>query len=350
MLEVNNISLTAGEFSLKSVTFRVSKGEYFVLLGVSGAGKSVLLETIAGLIIPDSGSIILEGIDITREKIQNRGTGLVFQDHAIFPHMSVKENIGYALHGRHMGHAEKMDRIVKIAEKMNISGLLQRRPVTLSGGELQRIALARTLIQEPGILLLDEPLASMDIQLRAGLRSLLRTLNRQGQTIIHVTHDYEEALSLASRIAVIHNGRILQEGTPEEVFRNPRSEFVAHFTGARNFFRTHILSDGHQVIASVTDQIRFILASDPEDTEGFVMLRSEDIVLSVKAPETSAVNVFHGIVKEVVPTRSGVEVIIDIGIPVQSLVTTQSVQTLKISEGSPIWLSFKASAVRFVAV
>jgi molybdate/tungstate transport system ATP-binding protein len=348
MLELTNISLKAGIFSLRSVSFRVNRGDYFILLGVSGAGKSMVLETIAGLMMPHEGTIKLDGRDITREKIQKRGTGLVFQDHAIFPNMTVKENIAYSLHGLHITHAEKTKRIEKMAEKMNISGLLKRRPGNLSGGELQRVALARTLIQEPAVLLLDEPLASLDIQLRAGVRSLLRGINRQGQTIIHVTHDYEEALSLGNRISVIHDGEILQTGTPEEVFQSPRSEFVAHFTGARNFFRARIATEGNHTHAIITDNIRIALPSNPGLREGFIMVRSEDITVSRIRPETSTLNNFPGIVKEIIPSRNGVELVTDVGIPLHALITAESLKNLGITEESAVWLSFKATAIRLV--
>ena len=162
MLELRNISKHFPDFSLKDISFTVEKGDYFILLGESGAGKSMLLETIAGLVQPDNGSLIFEGEDITFRKIQDRKIGLVFQDHAIFPHMTVSENIAYSLHGRKLSREIKKEKIARVAEEVSISGLLNRRPSTLSGGELQRVALARTLIQEPKVLLLDEPLASLD--------------------------------------------------------------------------------------------------------------------------------------------------------------------------------------------
>ena len=146
MIEIKNINVTVGNFSLKSVDFAVDRGDYFILLGVSGAGKSMILETIAGLVRPSTGNIVLNGTDITHEKIQNRSVGLVFQDHAIFPHMTVRENIGYSLHAFSIDHAEKKKRIERIAMQMNILSLLYRKPATLSGGELQRVALARTLV------------------------------------------------------------------------------------------------------------------------------------------------------------------------------------------------------------
>jgi molybdopterin-binding protein len=226
--------------------------------------------------------------------------------------------------------------------------MLDRRPTTLSGGELQRVALARTLIQQPEILLLDEPLASLDVQLRDDLRSLLRQLNRSGQTIIHVTHDYDEAISLGNMIAVVHDGSVLQQGKPDEVFLNPASEFVAHFTGAKNFFyaRPVINSDPNEVL--VNDKIKISIVGHEPTSDGYVMLRNEDIILSKTNVETSAVNNFRGIIKEIVPFRNGVEVTVDIGIPLSVSITHESVRNLGLAENVPVWVHFKATAVRFI--
>lgn len=348
MLELRDISVTLGNFSLKSINITVEKGEYFILLGVSGAGKSMVLETIAGLLSPGKGSIFLDGRDITHEKIQKRSIGLVFQDHAVFPHMTVRENIAYPLHGMHKSPSEKKDKILKIAEQISIASLLSRKPATLSGGELQRVALARTLIQEPKVLLLDEPLASMDTQLRSELRGLLRRLNRSGQTIVHVTHDYEEALSLGGKIAVIHNGEILQTGFPMEVFQQPRSEFVAHFTGAKNFFRVKTSNDAGHTNAIVNDKISIRIPVEPDENSGYVIIRAEDIILSRQRIDSSAVNNFEGTVKDIIPSRTGEEVLIDIGILIHAIITRESMNHLEIVEGNLIWISFKASAIQFI--
>lgn len=348
MLDLRDIWVTLGNFSLKSINITVEKGEYFILLGVSGAGKSMVLETIAGLLSPEKGSIFLEGRDITYEKIQKRSIGLVFQDHAVFPHMTVKENIAYPLHGMHKSPSEKKNKILKIAEQISITSLLSRKPLTLSGGELQRVALARTLIQEPNVLLLDEPLASMDTQLRSELRGLLRRLNRNGQTIVHVTHDYEEALSLGGKIAVIHNGEILQTGSPIEVFQQPKSEFVAHFTGAKNFFRVKTSKDASHTDAIVNDKISIRIPDEPDENSGYVIIRAEDIILSRQRIDSSAVNNFEGTVKDIIPSRTGVEVLIDIGILIHAIITRESLYHLEIAEGNLIWISFKATAIRFI--
>lgn len=348
MLRLQNISKRYKDFSLKNISFKVNKGDYFILLGESGAGKSIILETIAGLISPDSGSIMLDERDITKEKIQHRGIGLVFQDHAVFPHYSVGENIAYPLHGLSLKPEVRKKEVLTIARKLSIDNLLQRRPDSLSGGELQRVALARTLIQKPRVLLLDEPLASMDSLLKAELRTLLRNIHRNGQTMLHVTHDYEEALSLGNRIAVINNGEIVQEGTPTEVFQNPRSEFVAHFIGVKNFFPAKIIVENGLTFAQINDSMRVRLITDPLQETGFLMILGEDILLSKSSIESSSVNNWQGEVVEVVPTARGIDVAIDIGMKIHALITPESLARLEIAEGKNCWIHIKATAVRFI--
>ncbi|MEI6899116.1 MAG: ATP-binding cassette domain-containing protein [Bacteroidota bacterium] len=348
MLNLNEVCLKQGKFSLKSISLTVEKGDYFILLGVSGAGKSMILETIAGLLKPVSGTILMNGNNITNAKIQDRKIGLVFQDHAIFPHMTVYENLAFSLHGKKLDVVQKMDQIATVAAQMSITGLLNRKPSTLSGGELQRVALARTLSQNPSLLLLDEPLSSLDVQLKDELRTILRKLNRSGQTIIHVTHDYDEAVSLGNKLAVVHQGTILQQGTPDEVFSHPSSEFVAHFTGARNFFKAKPLGAGTINMVEVEGKVKVFIPESEYDSDGYILLRNEDIFLSLSEVDTSAVNNFKGTVKEIIPSRHGVEVRVDIGITLSVSVTRESFTHLALSEFSLVWVHFKATAVRFI--
>jgi molybdopterin-binding protein len=348
MLTLQNISKRFPSFSLENISFKVEHGDYFILLGESGAGKSMLLETIAGLVIPDSGNIWLNGKEITGEKIQNRNIGLVFQDHAVFPHLTVSENIIYALHNSGLSKERKKKKVNHIAKELDIAELLSRNPETLSGGELQRVALGRTLVQEPKILLLDEPLASLDTRLKGELRRLLRKIHRKGQTILHVTHDYEEALSLGTRIAVINAGKIIQDGTPAEVFHHPRSEFVAHFIGVKNYFPARLVMENEASFAVTDNNIRIRIVTDENGIEGFVLVRGEDILLSNEPVETSATNNFAGKITEVVASSGGLDVVVDIGIEIHALITRESCIKLGIREGNNCWVHFKATAVRFI--
>ncbi len=200
--------------------------------------------------------------DVTRKKIQDRNIGLVFQDYAIFPNMTVFGNIAYSLHCRKIEKQEIHSRVLKMAEELNISNLLNRFTNNLSGGELQRVALARTLITSPKVLLLDEPLASIDASLKDDIKRIFRQLNRKGLTIVHVTHDYREAVSLATRVGVIHNGHIIQVGLPAEVFRKPVNKFVARYSGIRNFFRVKFLRDRGDWKALCDGSISFVMKED----------------------------------------------------------------------------------------
>ncbi len=344
MISLKNINIKYDDFSLKNLSINVEKGEYYVILGESGAGKSIILEMLVGLISPDSGKIFFNNEDITKLSIQKREIGIVFQDYAIFPHLSVYENIAYPIK-RKFSKKEIKLKVEEIAEKTEILHLLKRKPNTLSGGELQRIAIARTLILNPKVLLLDEPLMALDAKLRENLRDLLRKLNKQGLTIIHVTHDYEEALSLASKIAVIHKGELIQEDIPTEIFQNPKSEFVARFTGIRNFFKAKYISIKKVVIK---DDIVIRVNPNEEMYEGYILIPSESITISNEKQRTSSTNNFKGTIKSIFASRTGKEVIVDIGVLISIFVTSESVARLGLMEEKEIWISFKVNSVKFI--
>ena len=217
MLELDSISKRLGSFNLADISLQLKAGEYFTLLGPTGVGKTIVLEIIAGLMRPDHGTVRWRGQDITRRPPEQRGFALVYQDYALFPHLSVIQNIAY---GRRSGDSgsDVMSRARKMIELLAIEHLADRAPETLSGGEKQRVALARALVIEPHLLLLDEPLAALDLNVCDRMRDVLRDIHRRkGTTILHVTHDVDEALCLGQRIGVMLDGRLQQTGTPEEV-------------------------------------------------------------------------------------------------------------------------------------
>lgn len=342
MLVLNKIEKKYINFHLKDISLSVEKGDYFVLLGESGAGKSIILEIIAGLIKSDKGSIVLNGKDITNLKIQKRKIGLLFQDYAVFPHMKVKDNIAYSVK-KHKS-ASDVERVVKeLATKVSIDHLLNRRPETLSGGELQRVALARTLAFEPDLLLLDEPLSSLDIHLRDELRSLLRNLNKEGISIIHVTHDYEEAISLATKVGIINDGRIIQTGTPKEVFHNPQSKFVALLTGIKNFYNAEIINENKVLLEGKTE---ITILPTTKRGKACLYFRAEDVVLSLSKLESSLANQLSGNIIDIIPSTNGVEIVVDVGIKVVVLISRLSCESMGIDVGKQIWLGIKASALK----
>jgi molybdopterin-binding protein len=351
-LELKNISKKLGAFSLNDINLDVADGGYFVLLGHSGAGKSLLLETIAGLICPDKGEVWLNEHNITHQKIQHRRIGLVFQDLAIFPHMSVFDNIAFPLRKQGSGSSSIEKEVICQAELTGITQLLKRNPDTLSGGELQRVALARTLAMKPRCLLLDEPLSSLDIQVQDDLRKLLRSINQRGTTVLHVTHHFEEAVSLATHVAVLDKGTIIQQGTPDEVFHHPKSKFVADFTGMKNFYKVKVTETPAEGLATVLinkSEVSLVLVEVPGVTEGFILIRSTDIILSENETGMSTANNLMGTVLEIVPSGYGYEVLLDAGIPLYVQITAASQERLSLIPGKKIWACFKAPSVRLIA-
>ncbi|MEU4383396.1 ABC transporter ATP-binding protein [Micromonospora echinofusca] len=222
-----------GATVLHEVDLAVARGELLVVLGPSGAGKSTVLRVVAGLEPVTAGRVRIAGRDVTAERPGRRNVSMVFQSYALFPHLSVAENIAFGLEVRDTPRAAARERARAAAETVGCAGLLDRRPAQLSGGERQRVALARALVREPDVFLLDEPLSNLDQALRVQMRAELRALHdRLGATMVHVTHDQTEALVLADRIAVLRDGRIEQVGTPDEIWRTPATTFVARFVGS----------------------------------------------------------------------------------------------------------------------
>ena len=221
--------------AVAGVDLEIGEGEFFTMLGPSGSGKTTLLRLIAGFERPDSGTVELGGADVTRQPPYARNVNTVFQDYALFPHMSVLQNVEYGLRVRRVARAERRRRAEAALDMVRLSGLGGRKPVQLSGGQRQRVALARAIVNEPEVLLLDEPLGALDAKLRQEMQLELKRIQREvGITFVYVTHDQEEALTMSDRLAVFKQGRIEQLGTPVEVYEQPASDFVAGFIGISN--------------------------------------------------------------------------------------------------------------------
>ncbi len=224
--------------ALKDVDLEVYSGEFLTLLGPSGCGKTTLLRIIAGLELPDTGHVYLGGQDVTSLPATKRQVNTVFQSYALFPHLSVYENIAFGLRSRKFPNSEVEKRVDKRMEMLGLQEMKNRRPDQLSGGQKQRVALARALVNEPEILLLDEPMSALDAKLRAQVQEDLRRIQRRlGKTFLLVTHDQSEALVCSDRLAVMHEGRVVQYGTPQEVYDFPKNRFVAEFLGAANLIK-----------------------------------------------------------------------------------------------------------------
>jgi len=297
---------------------------------------------------PDSGRIFLEGEEITYKRVQERGIGLVFQDLALFPHYSVKDNIMYPLKIMKLSLKERVDRVQRAAQVMNITGLLLRKPNNLSGGEKQRVALARTLVTQPKILLLDEPMASVDASLKDDIRRMLRRLNRNGQTMIHVTHDFGEAISLASRVGVMHNGKIIQEGTPLEVFNHPVNRFVARYAGIKNFFRATFITSYKSCSGLTEKRTRFKLPKGNYPSSGLLIIGSSEVLLSRQGAAGVQINNIHGIIDDVVPSPTGYEITVNAGDLFYADVTHREMEENNFVTGEKVIVSFRPEALRVV--
>jgi putative spermidine/putrescine transport system ATP-binding protein len=263
-----------GTRALEPASLDIARGETLVLLGPSGCGKTTMLRIIAGLELPDAGGrVLFDGNDMTSVPIERRNVGMVFQSYALFPNMTVADNIGYGLKIRGVGRKERAARVAELVALTNITGLENRRISQLSGGQRQRVALARAVAIRPGILLLDEPLTALDAALRDRLRGELnRLLRALGITTIYVTHDQAEAMELGDRIVVMQKGVIAQVGTPRDIYFSPNSRFVAEFVGAANIIESP-LENGHLVLAGGRQPI----GGDADVAAAIAMIRPETI-------------------------------------------------------------------------
>lgn len=349
MLKLEHVSKKWGEFAVNDVCMECAGGEYFVVMGPTGAGKTLLLQLIAGISHPDSGRILLNNRDVTFLPPEKRGVGYVPQNYALFPHLNVFNNIAYGLKLKGCSQLEAERTVKRLAEHLGVSHLLHRNVKTLSGGEQQRVALARALAVNPSILLLDEPLSALDSKTRDSLREYLKKINRIFKvTVIHVTHDLVEAVSLADRMAVMNQGRILQVGTPEQVLARPSNSFIAEFTGSINAFKGYAVPRENMTEVSVSGVS--LWAATLRHGEVTAIIRPESILLAREPPKTSARNIFKGTVTGM--ERKGavyaVRIATEQGLTFTSYITRSALLELELKKGDQAYLFFKASEVHLL--
>ncbi len=293
MLEVHNIFKTyEGKLLLNDISFMVAESETICLLGASGSGKSTLLRIIAGLETSESGLISFNGLDLTNTPPHLRDFGLVFQDYALFPHLNVNENVGFGLKVRRMGQAELAQRVASSLDLVSLAAFGNRKVTDLSGGEQQRVALARALAVHPRLLMFDEPLGALDRALREDLLNQLRTILHQTKIpAIYVTHDQEEAFTIADRVLILHDGKIVSDGTPSEIWAKPESAFVAGFLGLGN------LLDGVVVAQNKfqTENGIFIVECTHKHSKG-----DKVHLLARPLPAGNEANILSGVVTDVI--------------------------------------------------
>ena len=348
MIRLDGVTVRAGGFTLADVSLDVPAGGYALLIGPTGSGKTTLLETVAGHQAPEHGRVWLHEEDVTDLPPERRGVGFVYQDHLLFPHLTVAENIGYGTRDAGRG-----SRVAELAEMLGVAPLLSRRVDRLSGGERQRVALARALAPKPQVLLLDEPFASLDPTTRASLRRALLALQQlESVTILQVSHDFDEALRLGDLVAVLADGRILQHGTPEEVFRRPNSAFVAQFTGAGNVIAGEVRqagateSDGRFMARFTAGPIELDVVGDRTGA-CHAVIRPEDLLLSLE-PLAAARNHLRATVERVERVGPVAYIYCDAGRPLVATVTTAGADAMSLGPGAVVSVTIKATAVLLV--
>lgn len=348
-LKLVNISkLYEKVVALENINLEVYKGELLTILGPSGSGKSTLLKIIGGFEEPTSGEIYINGELMNGVPPYKRPTSMVFQDLALFPHLNVFDNIAYGLKIRKKSIDEIKKRVKSVAELLHIEDLLDRRVTQLSGGQAQRVALARSLILEPEILLLDEPLGPLDLKLRREMQLELRRIQKSlNATWVYVTHDHEEAMVMSDRIAILRSGRILEVGEIKQVYEKPKSKFVAEFFGETNFFECRIEHIENNIATSSYGEIifQFDVSSDLKPGDKVIlMIRPEKIKISMN-PLSEKVNVARGILKEAV--YKGPHVDMKMVLDDSKTIFVRSSE-LPYKEGEPLYLKWRREDITVI--
>ena len=304
-IRLRGVSKKFGDFvAVDSVDLDIERGELFSILGGSGCGKTTLLRMLAGFELPTSGSIEIDGVDVTNQPPYERHVNMMFQSYAVFPHMTVVKNIGYGLRKEKMPHPEIAKRVDEMLELVQLKELRSRKPDQLSGGQRQRVALARALIKQPKVLLLDEPLAALDKKLRERTQfELMNIQDELGITFVVVTHDQEEAMTLSSRIAVMDRGRFRQIGTPKEIYEFPSNRFVAEFIGTINTFSGHVTARDEDSISVAAAEAGVTLTAlgkqvVEEGQQIEIAIRPEKIFVSKEKPDDGDAVCLPGVVDD----------------------------------------------------
>ncbi|OQX19928.1 MAG: hypothetical protein BWK75_05235 [Candidatus Altiarchaeales archaeon A3] len=357
MIKISDLSLKFKDFSLEDINLDIKDGEYFILVGPSGSGKTLLIECLAGIKKVEKGRILINSREVTNLSPDERNIGYVPQDLALFPFLNVEENITFGMKIRKYTKEEILAKLNNLADILKIKNLLARNVWTLSGGEQQRVAIARALSVNPAVLLLDEPLSTLDPKIKQDLWTELKRLHKElNVTTIHVTHDFEEAMCLGDRIAIINSGKILQCGNVDEIFRCPKSKFAAEFVGIENLLKGYVkIKDGMSKI-KINENVEIFSTrlisdiigegkDDKRDDEVYVAIRPEDVGIVKHECRCEDKNAFKGKIVEITDRGTLIKIKIDAGILFTSLLTRRTYFEKELKEGEYVHVVFRAKDV-----
>ena len=349
MISLRNVSVAMGDFSLDSINLEIGKDEYFVILGPNGGGKTVLLEVIAGLRPVKSGEVWINGQNASQLSPEKRKVGYVPQDYVLFPFLNVYDNIAFGPREINCPGMDVSQNVNHLADLLGISHLLTRNVRSLSGGEKQRVSLARALALSPKVLLLDEPLSNLDMQTAKYLRMELKRIhNELGVTMIHVTHNQSEAQELADRIGILNLGKMEQVGQPEEIFFYPENAIVSDFIGTPNILKcSNCHPVGQGLVETECEGLNIILAHDDDEPVRRIAIYPRDIYISDKPPAGQSLNRFKGTISDIKPMGSTVQ----LGIKVDNHILFSEIPTarfseMKLTQGQQLFLNLKLHRIR----
>jgi molybdate/tungstate transport system ATP-binding protein len=342
MIEIETLRIELSGFALQDIDLSIKDGEFFTLLGPTGAGKTLVLEAVGGLVPITSGRIRVKERDITDLPPEQRGIGIVYQDYALFPHLSVLANITYGLR-YHRSDAQACKKWVGwLLDRLGLQSLAHRSISCLSGGEKQRVALARALAVNPSVLLLDEPLCALDPNFREEIRDVLKKLHKEVEiTFLMVTHDFTEVLFLGERTAILNHGRIEQIGPVSEVFQRPATPFVAEFVGMRNVFPATFRDT-----KAVVDDLELHLQAPSEREKRYVAIRAEDIVITKEKLFGNGINVFKGRVLELADRGLYYEISVRTGkVVFRAILTRSALFEMRLQDGKDVHIAIRPSVI-----
>ena len=347
-LKLENISKSWSEFKLKNIDLAIEDGDYFIILGPTGAGKTLLLETIMGFHKPDEGRILLNGNDVTNAPPEKRNIGYVSQNCVLFPHMTVRQNVEFSLKMKGVVKTERNQKVDQLLKFAALNSMAHRRPATLSGGEKQKVALMRALAAEPQVIVLDEPLTAIDLETAREIKNELKRVHLSGKTVIHVTHNQIEGFSLGSKMAILNSGEIVQTGKPKEIFAKPRSTFVARFLGYENVFKAKLLKQQGPLSFVKVEGVTLKIAGKIDSSECTIAVRPEDIVVDLAPIKNDALNVLKGTITEFVDQGPTVLITVDAALTMKVIMVKSFFIEKNLETGQEIWLAFTGDAAKIL--